>query len=212
MNSVATLTRFSWASDSVSPHARQPGNTGISARYIPSVSSDGPFMMYSNRYSTISISTVSCTQSLSLGSEDWESTPSVCECLRLSPTLTRPTSRHGSPGDRPPSPSSRRRDTGPLRSALHAPYPVPFGPTPAPATPTGVRPRSQRRNGSNVTPGNNVALCRQTAPLGNPERPFRHSRGGGNPGGRGVGSRVGARERRTVAQRSRSGGEDFRSK
>ena len=56
------------------------------------------------------------------------------------------------------------------------------------------------------------SLCRQTAPLGNPERPFRHSRAGGNPEGRGVGSHVGARERRTVTQRSRSGGEDSRSK
>jgi hypothetical protein len=40
----------------------------------------------------------------------------------------------------------------------------------------------------------------------------RLSRAGGNPEGRGVGSRVGARERRTVTQRSRSGGDDFRSK
>ena len=46
----------------------------------------------------------------------------------------------------PPPPFSRRYDIGPLRNRRPAVYPIPNGPTPAAAPPTGRSARRQRRN------------------------------------------------------------------
>ena len=51
INAAAKLWRILSASADVSPHARQPGSPGISAKYLFSVSSLGSCITMGNRYS-----------------------------------------------------------------------------------------------------------------------------------------------------------------